>query len=95
MAIIEFTRRHMEPSGSLQHEHIASLRWQSMDTGETAASTLAVLVEWVEDGGVGLVHPGPRQSRVGVVDPGNGRPKYLRSCADGDWCNNLLSLPTF
>ena len=33
------------------------------------------------------------RSVVGVVDPGNGRPKYLRTYADGDWNNNLLALP--
>ncbi|WP_232216613.1 DUF3892 domain-containing protein [Brenneria nigrifluens] len=30
---------------------------------------------------------------VGVVDPGNGRKKYIRTYADGKWNNNLLSLP--
>ena len=33
------------------------------------------------------------RSNVGVVDPGNGRLKYLRTYADGDWNNNLLALP--
>ena len=33
------------------------------------------------------------RSNVGVVDPGNGRRKYLRTYADGDWNNNLLALP--
>ena len=33
------------------------------------------------------------RSEVGVVDPGNGRRKYLRTHADGDWNNNLLALP--
>ena len=33
------------------------------------------------------------RSEVGVVDPGNGRRKYLRTYADGDWNNNLLALP--
>ena len=33
------------------------------------------------------------RSNVGVVDPGNGRRKYLRTCADGDRNNNLLALP--
>jgi len=30
---------------------------------------------------------------VGVVDPGGGKPKYIRTYADGKWNNNLLSLP--
>ena len=33
------------------------------------------------------------RSEVGVVDPGNGRRKYLRTHADGKWNNNLLALP--
>ena len=33
------------------------------------------------------------RSNVGVVDPSNGRRKYLRTYADGDWNNNLLTLP--
>ena len=33
------------------------------------------------------------RSDVGVVDPGNGRRKHLRTYADGDWNNNLLALP--
>jgi hypothetical protein len=33
------------------------------------------------------------RSEVGVVDPGNGRSRYLRTYADGDWNNNLLALP--
>ena len=34
------------------------------------------------------------RANVGVVDPGNGRPKYIRTYADGKWNNNLLSLPS-
>lgn len=33
------------------------------------------------------------RANVGVVDPGNGKPKYIRTYADGKWNNNLLSLP--
>lgn len=33
------------------------------------------------------------RSDVGVVEPGGGRSKYLRTYADGDWNNNLLALP--
>jgi hypothetical protein len=32
-----------------------------------------------------------KRSEVGVVRPASGRP-YLRTYADGDWNNNLLSL---
>lgn len=33
------------------------------------------------------------RSDVGVIDPGNGRVRYVRTYADGDWNNNLLALP--
>ena len=33
------------------------------------------------------------RSEVGVVDPGNGLSRYLRTYADRDWNNNLLALP--
>jgi hypothetical protein len=33
------------------------------------------------------------RSDVGVIDPGSGRSRYLRTYADGDWNNNLLALP--
>lgn len=31
---------------------------------------------------------------VGVVDPGGGKNKFIRTYADGKWNNNLLALPT-
>lgn len=34
-----------------------------------------------------------KRADVGVVDPGNGNKKYIRTYADGRWNNNLLSLP--
>lgn len=33
------------------------------------------------------------RSEVGVVDPGNGRARYVRTYADGIWNDNLLALP--
>lgn len=34
------------------------------------------------------------RSEVGVVDPGDGRARYLRTHADGYWNDNLLALPS-
>ncbi|WP_405080977.1 DUF3892 domain-containing protein [Pectobacterium versatile] len=34
-----------------------------------------------------------KRADVGVVDPGGGKRKYIRTYADGRWNNNLLSLP--
>ena len=33
------------------------------------------------------------RAEVGVVDPGNGRARYVRTYADGIWNDNLLALP--
>lgn len=35
------------------------------------------------------------RSNVGVIRPTDGRLPFLRTHADGDWNNNLLSLPQF
>lgn len=34
-----------------------------------------------------------RRAEVGVVEPSGGRSPFLQTYADGDWNNNLLSLP--
>ena len=34
-----------------------------------------------------------RRADVRVVDPGNGRARYVRTYADGVWTDNLLALP--
>jgi hypothetical protein len=34
-----------------------------------------------------------KRSDVGVVRPTDGRAQFLQTYADGDWNNNLLSLP--
>lgn len=33
------------------------------------------------------------RANVGVVNPTDGRPPFLRTYADGKWTDNLLSLP--
>lgn len=40
-----------------------------------------------------FVQSGYSRSEVGVVDPGNGRARYLRTYANGVWNDNLLALP--
>lgn len=39
-----------------------------------------------------VIDPQGHRSEVGIVNPGNGRARYLRTYADGDWNNNLLAL---
>jgi hypothetical protein len=40
-----------------------------------------------------VIDAAAHRSEVGVVNPGNGRARYVRTHADGDWNNNLLALP--
>jgi uncharacterized protein DUF3892 len=78
-----------KPNRDSQHEHITHLgganwKWtreQVIVSIENRTNTFFV------------IDAAGHRSEVGVVDPGNGRPKYLRTYADGDWNNNLLALP--
>lgn len=93
---IEITHRRMSPPNSFDHDHITDLKWRELGTASTGQNTRQEIVDWLDNqGGRAVVSPGPNQSEVGTVDPGNGRAKFLRTYADGQWNNNLLSLPTF
>lgn len=93
---IEITHRRMSPPNSQDHQHITHLQWKRSGSVDTVSSATQALVEWIDSGtGTAVVKPGSGQSVVGTVDPGSGRPKYLRTYADGEWNNNLLSLPTY
>lgn len=80
--------------GGELHEHIAAVKWVSLNTGDTGSSTRPTMVEWIEGYGEAVVGEGTNQVSVGVVDPSPG-PKYIRTHADGEWTNNLLSLPRY
>ena len=79
-----------KPDRNSPHEHITHLggngwwwtREQVIESIEQRTNTFFVL-----DAGTG------KRSEVGVVNPGGGRPKYLRTHADGAWNDNLLALP--
>lgn len=82
-------------SGGTGHEHITTLWWVNADGGAEQCSPTASIVAWIDDeGGSAYVQqPGTARATVATVDPGNGRPKHLRTHADGVWNNNLLALP--
>jgi hypothetical protein len=91
---IEIT--HVRYEGySKTHEAINRYKWKEVGTGDVGESDKPSLVTWV-DNKANSAHVGSGSSRVnvGAVHPDGGRP-YLRTCADGKWNNNLLSLPTF
>jgi len=53
------------------------------------------MVEWIDaQGGRAYVRSSNTIAEVGVIKP-QGRAPYLRTYADGEWNNNLLSLPRF
>jgi hypothetical protein len=82
-------------SGGTGHEHITTLWWIDPARNVEKSSRRATIVAWIDDEQrEAYVHqPGTARSTVGTVDPGSGRSKYLRTYADGQWNNNLLSLP--
>ena len=85
---------HIKFSGSIaQHQSITHYKWRS-STG-TGESTKATMVAWVDDKkNTAHVGQGPFQVNVAAVHPTTGA-AYLRTYADEQWSNNLLSLPTF
>lgn len=92
--MIEITAIHL--TGSLKHEHIASLRWRNIQTGSTGQSTPQQIIQWLEESKVNqaVVVSSNARAYVGVQRPSNRRP-YLRTHADGEWNDNLLALPRF
>lgn len=88
--MVYVTARHMV--GGSGHEHIASVRWRNPESGATGEATRAGMVEFIDVKKGDARVEGSPDARVGVV---NADPKYIRTYADGEWTNNLLSLPTF
>ncbi|WP_433892527.1 DUF3892 domain-containing protein [Streptomyces sp. CA-111067] len=88
---IYITAVHLE--GGAGHEHIQSVKWQDVDTGETEQSTRAAIVSWLgKSENTAWVHDGVGAVQVLVV---RASPPYIRSYADGRWTDNLLALPRF
>ena len=90
---IEIT--HIRLSGGNGHEYIVSYQWRNPSDGNSGASDKPTMVAWVgRPGNHAFVEAGASRSEAGVVRPQYGQP-YLRTYADGQWNNNLLSLPRF
>lgn len=85
---------HIRLSGGTNHEHIVHLWWTNSSTGQTGDNTRGAIVSWIEDesGEAYVEDAAGHRADVGVVKPQFGA-KYLRTYADGQWTNNLLSLP--
>ncbi len=83
------TAVRMSPSTANDHEHISEVRWEQ--PGKTDTCTRQAMINFIEKGNAVYVHGSP-DAQVGVV---RATPPYLRTYADGNWTNNLLSLPRF
>ncbi len=83
------TAVRMTPSTSNDHEHISHVQWSQ--PGQSGTDTREGMVAYIDRGNAVFVHGRP-DAKVGVVD---GNPRFLRTYADGQWTNNLLSLPRF
>ncbi len=83
----------ISPSHSSAEHHITSVRWLAPHDGTAATMTVAAVAEWLDasESNVAKVAGEYGPSFVGVYERGG--KKYLRSYADGEFTNNLLSLP--
>ncbi|MEG9250306.1 DUF3892 domain-containing protein [Arthrobacter sp. Soc17.1.1.1] len=93
MAVI-ITAIHLEGTPE-DHQHITQYRWVNPADNATGTTDKPTFVDWIDvKKGKAYVGRGNSQVRVGVIKPDNGNP-YLRTYADKQWNNNLLSLPRF
>jgi hypothetical protein len=83
------TAVRMSPPTANDHEHVSEVRWEQ--PGKTSSCDKQSMVNFINEGNPAHVHGSP-DAQVGVV---TGTPSYLRTYADGNWTNNLLSLPRF
>lgn len=93
--MIEIIARHMV--GGKLHEHIAEVQYTN-SSGETKKASRQGMVEWLDksDNNTAIVYSRDRtqSSYVGVVHRDNA-PDYIRTYADKQWTDNLLSLPEY
>ena len=77
------------------HQHITSYKWVNEADNGSGTSTKPAMVEFLDvKKGRAYVGSGSSRVDVGVVRPQSAAP-YLRTYADQQWTNNLLSLPRF
>ena len=81
------------PPGT-HHGHIAAVKWKDPDSGDNGESTRETMVDWLSDPSNSAYVCGDSAhiARVGVVQAD---PPHIRTHADGDWKDNLLSLPRY
>ncbi|MBX3195988.1 MAG: DUF3892 domain-containing protein [Microbacteriaceae bacterium] len=77
----------------VEHEAAISYRW-SCDSGVSGESDRPSLVEWIDGGGDAVVGEGRDQAPVAVVRIPGSAP-FVRTHADGQWTDRLLTLPRY
>jgi hypothetical protein len=87
---------HVRFSGtSPTHESIVRYKLVEDGNSNVYEADKPTAVDWIDNKDIkAYVGSGVSRVAVGVVHPATGEP-FLRTHADGDWTNNLLSLPTF
>ncbi|WP_433081602.1 DUF3892 domain-containing protein [Dactylosporangium sp. CA-052675] len=91
---IQITAVRLE--GGNTHEHITRLKWYDPADGRIDDNSRAEIVAWIENQNGKAYVEDAQHHRVDVhVIAPYGRPKYLRTKADGIETNNLLYLPRF
>lgn len=88
---------HMEPSDSKNHEHIASVKWNTQKDSRLILDTKAEMIRWLNLGGgrLAFVKVGSNLVLVKVINPAPPRLPFLETVKDGTQLDNLLSLPRF
>ena len=88
---------HTEPTDSNNHEHITALRWNTSKDSTLRPDTKVQMIAWLNQNieNQAFVSVGSNMAVVKVVNPTPPRTPYLRTVKDGQWSDNLLSLPRF
>lgn len=74
------------------HEAVSHYGWKNEITGDSNKATRLSMVAWIEEGNHAYVGTGSIKVYCEVRQSRNGT-KFLQTKSDGEWSNNLLSLP--
>lgn len=76
------------------HEVIESYKWRNADNSGSITDK-PTMVQWIDEGGKAFVGQGQNSVEVFAAHPTDGRRPFCQTISDGQWSNNLLSLPIF
>lgn len=93
--MIQITARHM--FGGENNEHIAEVKWQAVNGTSSGRTSREEMVKWLDSSDDNKAIVGNYSSDyvyVGTVHPKYSH-AYIRTYANGEWTDNLLSLPKY